>query len=112
MSTAPRLVRSWRRVLETLRHGAADGAGTGRGTELLAIAVAPDREGQGIGKALVAAFLGRVAATGATEAYVVVGADNVGAIRLYVAAGFVAGPAFELHAGTRSLLMQWKRAAS
>ena len=111
LSAAPRLARSWRQVLETLRHGAADGAGTGRGTELLAIAVAPDRGGQGIGKALVAAFLDRVAASGATEAYVVVGADNAGAIGLYAAAGFVAGPEFELHAGTRSLVMQWERTA-
>jgi ribosomal protein S18 acetylase RimI-like enzyme len=112
LSAAPRLVRSWRRVLETLRHGAADGAGTGRGTELLAVAVASDREGQGIGKALVAAFLDQVATTGATEAYVVVGADNAGAIALYAAAGFVAGPEFELHAGTRSLVMQWGQATS
>ncbi|HEY5108294.1 MAG TPA: GNAT family N-acetyltransferase [Acidimicrobiales bacterium] len=111
LAAAPRLVRGWRRVLETLRHGSGDGAGSGRGTELLAIAVDPAHEGRGVGKALVGAFLDRVAASGATEAYVVVGADNAGAIGLYGRAGFVAGEEFELHAGTRSLVMQWDRAA-
>jgi ribosomal protein S18 acetylase RimI-like enzyme len=111
LAAAPRLVRGWRRVLETLRHGSGDGAGSGRGTELLAVAVDPGSSGRGVGKALVAAFLDRVAASGATEAYVVVGADNAGAIGLYGRAGFVAGEEFELHAGTRSLVMQWDRAA-
>jgi len=106
LAAAPRLVRSWRRVLETLRHGTA-GDGSGRGTELLAVAVDPDHGGRGVGTALVAAFLDRVAAAGSDEAYVVVGADNDGAIRLYAAAGFVAAEEFELHVGTRSLVMQW-----
>jgi ribosomal protein S18 acetylase RimI-like enzyme len=107
LAAAPRLVRGWRRVLETLGHGSDGGAGTGRGTELLAIAVDPGREGAGVGTDLVAGFLDRVTAAGGHEAYVVVGADNDGAVRLYTRAGFVAGDAFELHAGTRSLLMQW-----
>jgi ribosomal protein S18 acetylase RimI-like enzyme len=55
----------------------------------------------------VAAFLDRVAAGGGTEAYVVVGATNAGAIALYGRSGFVADREFELHAGTRSLVMQW-----
>jgi len=108
---APRLVSGWRQVLETLHHGSGEGAGSGRGTELLAIAVDPNYEGQGVGTALVATFLDRVATSGATEAYVIVGADNVGAIGLYGRAGFVAGDEFELHAGSRSLVMQWNRAA-
>ena len=107
LSAAPRLVRGWRRVLETLRHGSDGGAGTGRGTELLAVAVHPGHEGRGIGAKLVAAFLERAAAAGATEAYVVVGASNAGAVGLYQRAGFEAGEEFELHAGTRSLVMQW-----
>jgi ribosomal protein S18 acetylase RimI-like enzyme len=112
LSAAPRLVRGWRRVLETLGHGSGDGAGTGRGTELLAVAVDPGREGEGIGKALVGAFLDQVTASGGHEAYVVVGADNAGAIRLYTRAGFEPGDEFELHAGTRSVLMQWDRDAA
>jgi ribosomal protein S18 acetylase RimI-like enzyme len=112
LSAAPRLIRSWRRVLETLGHGSGDGADTGRGTELLAVAVDPGREGEGIGKALVGAFLDRVVASGRTSAYVVVGADNAGAVGLYARAGFEAAREFELHAGTRSLLMQWDRSVS
>ena len=57
-AAAPRLVRSWRRVLETLRHGAG-ASGTGRGTELLAVAVDPAHGGRGVGRALVEAFLDR-----------------------------------------------------
>lgn len=109
LAAAPRLARGWRRVLETLRHGSSDGNGTGRGTELLAVAVDPTHEGRGVGSALVAAFLDRIRTSGTTEAYVVVGADNHGAIGLYTRAGFVAGAEFELHAGTRSLVMQWDR---
>ena len=109
LAAAPRLLRSWRRVVETLRHGTADGAGTGRGTELLAIAVDPAHEGRGIGSALVGALLDHVGDSGAGEAYVVVGADNAGAIALYGRSGFVAGDEFELHAGTRSVVMQWDR---
>jgi ribosomal protein S18 acetylase RimI-like enzyme len=109
LAAAPRLVRSWRRVAETLRHGAGGADGTGRGTELLAVAVDPAAGGRGVGTALVAAFLDEVTASGGDEAYVVVGADNAPAVRLYAAAGFVAAGEFELHAGTRSLVMQWSR---
>jgi ribosomal protein S18 acetylase RimI-like enzyme len=108
LAAAPRLVRGWRRVYETLRHGGGGGVGTGRGTELLAVAVDPAHQGLGVGSALVDAFLGSAAAVGATEAYVVVGADNAGAIRLYERAGFTPGEPFELHAGTPSLVMQWQ----
>jgi len=111
LACAPRLVRGWRRVLETLRHGGG-GAGTGRGTELLSVAVDPGWSGRGVGGDLVAAFLDRVAGSGATEAYVVVGADNAGAIGLYRRAGFVTADEFELHVGTRSLCMQWRAVAT
>ena len=109
LAAAPRLLRGWHRVLETLRHGSG-GAGTGRGTELLAVAVDPGSSGRGVGTDLVTAFLDQVAAAGATEAYVVVGADNTGAIGLYGRAGFAPVEEFELHAGTRSLCMQWRAA--
>ncbi len=106
LAAAPRLLRSWRRVVETLRHGAG-GDGTGRGTELLAVAVDPAHGGRGVGRALVDAFLAEVTGTGAHEAYVVVGADNTGAVGLYTSCGFAADAEFELHPGTRSLVMQW-----
>ncbi len=107
LSAAPRLIREWRRVLETLRHGGGGGSGAGRGTELLAVAVDPGHAGRGVGAALVAAFLERMVTSGGHEAYVVVGAANTGAIGLYDRAGFASAGEFELHAGTTSLVMQW-----
>jgi ribosomal protein S18 acetylase RimI-like enzyme len=109
LGVAGRLLRSWRRVIETLRHGSGDGVGRGEGVELLAIAVDPGRQGRGIGGQLVTAFLARVGAGGESQAYVVVASDNAGAIALYQRAGFAAGDSFELHRGTSSLLMQWHR---
>lgn len=109
LAAAPRLVRGWRRVIETLRHGGG-GSGTGRGTELLAVATDPAASGRGVGSALVSAFLDRVRAAGGTEAYVVVGADNDRAVALYERAGFTRADEFELHAGVRSLLLQWQGA--
>jgi ribosomal protein S18 acetylase RimI-like enzyme len=106
MQSATRLVPRWRQVLETLRHGSS-GVGTGRGTELLAIAVTAARHGRGTGRELVAAFLDEVRARGAHEAYVVVGADNAPAVALYRGAGFSGTSEVEIHAGTTSLVMQW-----
>jgi ribosomal protein S18 acetylase RimI-like enzyme len=104
---ALRLLRSLPRVRETLRHGTAHDAGSGRGTELLAIAVDPKDRGGGVGRALVAAFLDRVVAEGGDAAHVVVGADNTAAVGLYRHAGFEEATRFELHPGTVSLLLQW-----
>jgi ribosomal protein S18 acetylase RimI-like enzyme len=107
-----RLVRSLPRVTETLRHGTASDAGSGRGTELLAIAVDPRQRGGGVGHALVAAFLDQVVADGGEAAHVVVGAENGPAVHLYLRAGFVEAGRFELHPGTESLLLQWNLPAS
>ncbi len=108
VAAAGRLARSWRRVAETSHHGLS-GVGQGRGTELLAVAVDPDWTGQGVGGALVAAFLAEVTRRGGDAAYVVVAADNAGAIAVYRRAGFAPLERFELHAGATSLLMQWDR---
>lgn len=109
LPVALRLVRSLPRVRETLRHGTTGDGGSGRGTELLAIAVDPAERGHGFGRALVAAFLDRVVADGVDAAHVVVGADNVAAVSLYRRAGFEEATRFELHPGTESLLLQWDR---
>ena len=107
LPAAPRLLRSWRRVVETLGHAGEDGAGVGRGPELLAVAVDPAATGRGLGGRLVEAFLAEAAVGGHSAAHVVVGADNDRAVALYRRAGFVEAGRFELHAGTTSLLMQW-----
>ena len=102
------LVSQWRRVVETLRHGSG-GAGTGRGAELLAVAVDGSLQGKGAGWSLVTAFLAEVSARGGDAAHVVVGAENTAAVALYRRAGFEDVERFELHPGTESLLMQWDR---
>ncbi len=106
LAVAPRLALSWRRALETLRHGQG-GPGTARGTELLAIAVDPAATGHGTGRQLVDGFLAEVAARGAAAAYVVVGATNERAVALYRRAGFAEAERFELHPGTESLVLTW-----
>ena len=107
LGAAHRLVVGWRRAVETLRHGGGKATGTGRGTELLAVAVDPGWQGHGLGARLVDAFLARVRAEGGRAAYVVVAASNTRAVGLYRRAGFTEVGDFELHAGTTSLLMQW-----
>jgi ribosomal protein S18 acetylase RimI-like enzyme len=106
------LARGWRRAVETARHVASGTTdGTGRGTELLSIAVARDHQGAGTGSRLVSAFLDRVATGPSPAAYVVVAATNRSAVSLYQRAGFVRASTFELHPGTTSLVLQWDRAA-
>jgi ribosomal protein S18 acetylase RimI-like enzyme len=102
------LISRWRQVVETLRHGSG-GAGTGRGAELLAVAVDGSFQGKGAGWSLVNAFLSEVSARGGDAAHVVVGAENAAAVSLYRRAGFGEVERFELHSGTQSLLMQWDR---
>jgi len=101
-----RLLRNWRRALETLRYGSSEGSGEGSDVELLSIAVASEFHGQGIGTHLVEAFLARCRTDGFAAASVVVSADNPTAIRLYGQAGFREATRFELHEGTVSLLME------
>jgi ribosomal protein S18 acetylase RimI-like enzyme len=106
---ARHLLVGWRRVFETLRHGDGGGPGSGRGAELLAVAVDRRSQGLGVGRQLVAAFLAEVSARGSDAAHVVVGADNTTATALYERAGFTTVERFELHPGTESLLLQWDR---
>jgi ribosomal protein S18 acetylase RimI-like enzyme len=104
LSSAGRLLRSWTRVLETLRHGTASARD---GAELLAIAVHPDARGRGAGRLLVEAFLAEVGQRSAHSAQVVVAADNKPAVALYERSGFRQVERFQLHRGTESLLMRW-----
>ena len=105
LTSAPRLVRTWPRALETLRHGSGDKAGPGT-AELLSIAVDPTSRGHGTGALLVNGFVDEARNGGASGAEVVVGADNRAAVSLYSRSGFEQADEFELHPGTRSLLMR------
>ena len=103
-----RLLLSWRRAIETLRHGTGGGGGEGgEGGELLAIAVDPAARGLGAGTLLVEGFLSEIDRRGQDAARVVVAASNDTAIALYGRAGFRTVERFALHAGTESLVMQW-----
>ncbi len=99
-----RLLRSWGRVMETLRHGTGS---SGEGAELLAVAVDPAARGRGAGTLLVDGFLTEIGREGQDAAHVVVAAANETAVALYRRAGFHTAERFELHPGTESLLMQW-----
>jgi ribosomal protein S18 acetylase RimI-like enzyme len=108
----PRIVRSWRRVLETLRYPSgdsepADGARELPPAELLAIAVAPLARGRGAGRALVDALTTEFAGRGVRAVRVVVGADNDSAIGLYERGGFTKVARIEVHRGTPSQVLTW-----
>jgi ribosomal protein S18 acetylase RimI-like enzyme len=110
IASAPHLVRSIPRLLETIRYGAKEAesgqpAGAGE-TELLSIAVAPEARRRGAGALLVDSFRAAAVRSGSSSARVVVGATNDTAIALYRSAGFVEAERFELHPGTESLLLR------
>ena len=107
MATIGPLMRSWRKVLETLRHGSDSGPGVGRGPEILAVAVDGGSQGKGLGRQLVQGFVDAIVAEGTTEAYVVTSQDNEPALALYRRCGFRLAEVFELHPGTTSVVMQW-----
>jgi ribosomal protein S18 acetylase RimI-like enzyme len=103
LSSLPRLLTSWRRAWETLRHGT--GGGETR-AELLSVAVDPSCRGRHLGSLLVDGFLAELTRRDASYAQVVVGADNTAAIALYRRSGFETDHSFELHRGTTSLVMR------
>jgi ribosomal protein S18 acetylase RimI-like enzyme len=98
-----RLVRSPRRVFETLRHGTSEDRDE---PELLAVAVDPEVQGSGGGTVLVEGFLTEIAQRGRTTARVVVASSNDRAVALYRRTGFAVVERFELHRGSESLLMR------
>jgi len=107
LATIGPLLRSWRKVVETLRHGSSSGPGVGRGPEILAVAVDDGSQGKGLGRRLVLGFVDAVVARGGTEGYVVTSEDNEAALALYRGCGFQLAEVFELHPGTTSVVMQW-----
>jgi ribosomal protein S18 acetylase RimI-like enzyme len=106
----PRLARSWRRVLETLRYPATESNGGGElpTAEILAVAVAAGASGHGLGGSLVAAATAELARRGVTTAKVVAGAANEPALRLYRGCGFAPRRTISVHAGTPSEVLVWQ----
>ena len=105
VAAAPRLLRSWRKVIETLHYPAAERALPS--AELLSVAVAPRGRGQGLGAELVAAVNEELRRRGVDDAKVVAAADNRTALRLYQAAGYRRTATIEVHGGAPSEVLTW-----
>lgn len=105
LRAAPRLVMSWRRVLETLRYPTG-GDGLPR-AEVLAVAVSPAVQGQGVGRALVETVMVELGRRGVGSARVVAAAGNGPALGLYRACGFEPARRLQVHQGTTSEVLTW-----
>lgn len=105
IAAAPRLLRSWRRVVETLRYPGAEGDLPT--AEILAVAVDETAGKQGIGRAVVDAATSRLAERGIEAVKVVAGADNTAALRLYAGCGFAVRARIEVHEGAPSEVLVW-----
>jgi ribosomal protein S18 acetylase RimI-like enzyme len=102
---APRIVRSWRRVWETVRYPA--GEHDLPPAELLAVAVDPSARGQGLGRELVGALQAEFTQRHVAAARVTVAANNDNAIALYERCGFRRAAHIEVHEGTPSEVLVW-----
>jgi ribosomal protein S18 acetylase RimI-like enzyme len=106
LSAAPRLVRSWRRVLETLRYPArTEGLPE---AEILAVAVDASCAARGVGRTLVDATLVELERRGVHAVRVVAGADNTAALNLYRRCGFAPAARTAVHEGTTSEVLVWR----
>ena len=105
LRSAPRIIRSLPRVIETLRYPGAEDAAALPEAEVLAVAVDSARSGRGIGRAVVEAALAEFDRRGTEQVKVVAGGDNDAALGLYRATGFVDAARLEVHAGTESVVL-------
>ncbi len=87
LAALPRIVRSLRSVLETLRYGVQDEKGLPK-AEILAVAVQERTLARGIGTTLVESTLNELATLGIDSVRVVTAVENERAIRMYERAGF------------------------
>lgn len=106
LAAAPRAVRSFRGVWETLRYGVSTDEDL-PAAEVLAVAVAGRASGRGIGGDLLGAALGRLRARGIGAARVVTATDNGAALRMYESAGFHRRSQVEVHAGVTQQVLVW-----
>lgn len=102
---APRLLRTLPRVAETLKYPSTTDALPD--AEILAVAVAPDWGGQGIGTSLVRAATNEFDRRRVRAAKVVTTTDNGAAIAMYRACGFVSTAGLEFHPGRSSEVLVW-----
>ncbi|MEP6624048.1 MAG: GNAT family N-acetyltransferase [Acidimicrobiia bacterium] len=105
ISAAPRVVRAIPRIVETLKYPNATAELPA--AEILAVAVAPEQSGQGIGTALVRAATAEFERHAIAAAKVVTTADNGPAIAMYEAAGYRAAVGLEVHPGRESKVLVW-----
>jgi len=102
---APKVVRAVPRVIETLKYPSA--TGDLPDAEILAVAVAPEHAGRGIGTALVRAATTEFLRRDITAAKVVTTADNTAALAMYEAAGYQRTAGLEVHTGRSSEVLVW-----
>lgn len=106
-----RLVRPavLRKAYETFRYGSSEDDGADEAAELLAMAVAHRFRGRGLGRDLVGALLTWAEEQSLQTMRVVVGAGNEAAITLYQRCGFGDPRPREVHAGSPSWELVWRR---
>ncbi|MGH8984004.1 MAG: GNAT family N-acetyltransferase [Acidimicrobiia bacterium] len=104
-AAAPRLLRSFRRVAETLRYPASTDELPS--AEILAVAVDARCTGRGIGHRLVDAATREFGTHGAPAVKVVAGSGNQPAIRLYEGCGFARHRTIAVHGDAPSEVLVW-----
>jgi ribosomal protein S18 acetylase RimI-like enzyme len=107
LAVLPFAIRSWRRVLETLRYPASTDGDDLPAAEILAVAVDESATGRGVGKLVVDAATRELHARGVRAVKVVAGSDNAAALRLYEKCGFERRARIEVHTGVSSEVLVW-----
>jgi ribosomal protein S18 acetylase RimI-like enzyme len=105
LRSAPRILRSLHRVIETVRYPGTEDTHDLPAAEVLAVAVDAARSGEGIGRLVVGAALAEFDRRGTARVKVVASGDNEAALGLYRAVGFVDAARLEVHAGTESVVL-------
>jgi ribosomal protein S18 acetylase RimI-like enzyme len=105
LRAAPRVLRSWRRVLETLRY--PETTAELPTAEVLAVVTADHAVGRGLGARVVDAVTADFVRRGIAAAKVTVGADNGPALAMYRRCGFVSAAKIHVHDTHASEVLVW-----